>query len=179
MSYPCTWLTSEHPHSVRASGEWTVGRIEAQQQRRQGTVVVVCAGGAGALIGSGSGGSRERRLDSQYALKVANRICWQREWEGKRNEVWFLVFGCSNQIQGLPKWLKDKEPACRCKRPGFDPWVRKIPWRRKWQPTPLLAWEIPWTKEPGGLQSMGSQRVRHNWATYTLTSPFNIPGKKL
>ena len=26
----------------------------------------------------------------------------------------------------------------------------------------VLAWRIPWTKEPGGLQSMGSQRVRHN-----------------
>ena len=27
----------------------------------------------------------------------------------------------------------------------------------------ILAWRIPWTEEPGGLQSMGSQRVRHNW----------------
>jgi len=27
-----------------------------------------------------------------------------------------------------------------------------------------LAWEIPWTEEPGGLQSMGSQRIRHGWA---------------
>ena len=27
----------------------------------------------------------------------------------------------------------------------------------------ILAWEIPWTEEPGGLQSMGSQRVKHNW----------------
>ena len=26
----------------------------------------------------------------------------------------------------------------------------------------ILAWEIPWTEEPGGLQSVGSQRVRHN-----------------
>ena len=29
----------------------------------------------------------------------------------------------------------------------------------------ILAWKIPWTEEPGGLQSMGSQRVRHDWAT--------------
>ena len=28
--------------------------------------------------------------------------------------------------------------------------------------TPVLAWRIPWTEEPGGLQSMGSQRVRHD-----------------
>ena len=34
--------------------------------------------------------------------------------------------------------------------------------------TPVfLSWEIPWTEEPGRLQSMGSQRVRHNWATNT------------
>ena len=36
----------------------------------------------------------------------------------------------------------------------------EIPWRRAWQPTPLfLPGESPWTQEPGGLQSMGSQRV--------------------
>ena len=29
----------------------------------------------------------------------------------------------------------------------------------------ILAWRIPWTKEPDGLQSMGSQRVRHDWVT--------------
>ena len=29
----------------------------------------------------------------------------------------------------------------------------------------ILAWEIPWTEEPGGLQSTGSQRVRHSLAT--------------
>ena len=29
----------------------------------------------------------------------------------------------------------------------------------------ILAWRIPWTEEPGGLQSMGSQRVRHNLMT--------------
>ena len=37
--------------------------------------------------------------------------------------------------------LSGKEPACQCrrsKRQGFNPWVGKIPWRRKWQPTPVL-----------------------------------------
>ena len=29
----------------------------------------------------------------------------------------------------------------------------------------ILAWRIPWTEEPGGLQSRGSQRVRYDWAT--------------
>ena len=121
---------------------------------------------------------------------------------------------------GLPRWLNGKELACQCrrrKRHGFDPWVRKIPWRKAWQPTPvflpcdpwtgsqeleaslvaqrvkiclhcrrpgfnpwvgkipwrrevathckILAWRIPWTEEPGRLQSLGLQRVGHDWAT--------------
>ena len=33
----------------------------------------------------------------------------------------------------------------------------------------ILAWRIPWTEEPGLLQSMGLQRVGHNWATFTFT----------
>ena len=42
---------------------------------------------------------------------------------------------------------------CSVGRPGFDPWVGKIPWRRKWQPTPVfLLGESPWTEEPGVLQ---------------------------
>ena len=39
---------------------------------------------------------------------------------------------------GLPRWLSSKESACQCKRPKFDPWIRKVPWRRKWQPTPVF-----------------------------------------
>ena len=42
---------------------------------------------------------------------------------------------------GLPGGASGKEPNCQCrrhKRRGFDPWVRKIPWRRKWQPTPVF-----------------------------------------
>ena len=40
----------------------------------------------------------------------------------------------------------------------------------------ILAWRILWTEEPGGLQSMGLQRVRHDWATNTFTS-FEDSGK--
>ena len=37
--------------------------------------------------------------------------------------------------------------------------------------TSILAWKIPWTEESGGLQSTGSQRVRHNRVTFTFTFP--------
>ena len=38
----------------------------------------------------------------------------------------------------LPRWFSGKEPTCQCRRGGFDPWVKKIPWSEKWQPTPMF-----------------------------------------
>ena len=41
----------------------------------------------------------------------------------------------------LSRQLSGKEPACQCRRHkshGFDPWLGKIPWRRKWQLTPVF-----------------------------------------
>ena len=47
-----------------------------------------------------------------------------------------------------------------------QPLVGKIPWRTAWQLSPVfLPGESPQTEEPGGLQSVGLQRVGHNWAT--------------
>ena len=40
------------------------------------------------------------------------------------------------------------ESACQCRKRRFDPWLRKIPWRRKWQPTPVFL--------PGKLHGQGS-----------------------
>ena len=39
----------------------------------------------------------------------------------------------------------------------------------------ILAWRIPWTQEPGGLQSIGSQRVGHDWETNTQGKLKSLP----
>ena len=39
---------------------------------------------------------------------------------------------------GLPRWLSGKESTCQCRTHRFDPWVGKIPWRRKWLLTPIF-----------------------------------------
>ena len=62
-------------------------------------------------------------------------------------------------MKGFPGGTVSKELACQGRRPGFDPWVGKVPWRRKWHSS-ILGWRNPWTEEPDGLQSMGSQGVR-------------------
>ena len=69
-------------------------------------------------------------------------------------------------IVGFLGGASGKEPSCqcrRCKRPGFNPWVGRIPLKEGMiAHSSILAWRIPWTEEPGGLQSIGLQRVRHN-----------------
>ena len=66
----------------------------------------------------------------------------------------------------FPGGNSGKEPACqcrRCKRCVFDPWVRKIPLEEGMAiHSSILAWRILWIQEPGELQSIGSQRVRHD-----------------
>ena len=52
----------------------------------------------------------------------------------------------------VTRWLTGKEFACQCRRQGFNPWIRKMPWRKKWQSTPVfLPEKIPWTEESGGV----------------------------
>ena len=51
----------------------------------------------------------------------------------------------------------------QCRRCGFDPWVRNPLEEGMATHSSILAWRIPRTEEPGGLQSMGSQRVRRYW----------------
>ena len=67
---------------------------------------------------------------------------------------------------GFPGGARGKEPACQCsrqKRLGFDPWAGKIPLEESMEThSSILAWRIPRTEEPGGLQSMGLQRVGYN-----------------
>ena len=71
---------------------------------------------------------------------------------------------------GLPRWLSGKEFTRQCRRFGINPWVRKIPWRRKWQSTLIfLPGKIPRTEEPGRLQSMGSQKSRTQLSDETTT----------
>ena len=71
-------------------------------------------------------------------------------------------------ISDLLAWHSGKEPTCQCRR-------RRRRVQSLGQEDPLdegvaahssiLAWRIPWTEEPGRLQSIGSQRVQHDWVT--------------
>ena len=74
-----------------------------------------------------------------------------------------LCLSGTRDLWGFPDGSADKEPTCQCRRLGFDPWVGKIPCRRKMAThSSIPAWRIPWTEEPGRLQPEGLKRIRHD-----------------
>ena len=89
------------------------------------------------------------------------------EWGGRREEgSGWVKF--KNKIKLKKKKKKELTSQCRrCKRPGFDTWVGKIPWSRNHNPLQYSCLENFMDKGVWGLQSMGSQRVRHNWPQHS------------
>ena len=68
----------------------------------------------------------------------------------------------------LPWWLSGKESTCQCKRYGFNPWVRKTPLEKEMatcSSSSFLPGKSHGKDEPGGLPSIGLQRVGHDWVT--------------
>jgi len=71
----------------------------------------------------------------------------ERKQQQKKVFEVFLSKMVSFELVGLPWWLSG--------RPGFDPWVGKIPWRREWLPTP-----ISWPGELHGLYGVAKSWTR-------------------
>ena len=61
--------------------------------------------------------------------------------EGEQSRDRKVRYPSREEPMGFPGGASGKEPICQCrrlKRRGFSPWVGKIPWRRKWLPTPVF-----------------------------------------
>ena len=78
-------------------------------------------------------------------------------------------------MQGFPGGTSGKESSCQYRRCRFDPRVRKIPWRRKWQPTPvLLSGKFHGQRNLSGYSPGGSQKVRQDWETEHIWARCNM-----
>ena len=131
------------------------GFIEKEQFRKEHFLKEV-KGQASNLKGS-------KQKHAWCVLRLAKRPEWwgKNEWGEKNIKPIMMSF---------PGGTRGKEPGCQCrkyKRRGFDSWLGRSPEKGMAIHYNLLAWRIPWTEEPGGLHSMGSQRVRHNWSDLT------------
>ena len=82
--------------------------------------------------------------------------------------------GSASMEWGLVAQMGKNPPAVQ------ETWVPSMGWEHPLAQgmathSSILGWRIPWTEEPGGLQSMGSQRVRRDRATDTFTFHFHFP----
>ena len=68
----------------------------------------------------------------------------------------------SRLVIGFPGGSEDKASACNAGDPGLIPGLGRSLEKDMANHSSILAWRIPWTEEPGGLQSTGSQRVGHD-----------------
>ena len=79
---------------------------------------------------------------------------------------------------GLPRWCSGKRihlPMQRMPEIWIQPLGQEDPLEKEMAThSSILAWEIPWTEEPGGLQSMGSKRVGHD-----LSIPLTVSNDKI
>ena len=99
--------------------------------------------------------------------------CWHASW--MHGIGWGLprrAFAFRNHMLctgGFPGSSDGKEPARNTGDPSSTPGPGRSAGEGPGNPLSTLAWRIPWTEEPGGLQSMGSQRVGRSWAANTHT----------
>ena len=76
-----------------------------------------------------------------------------------------MHLGQKYHIDGVPWWLSYKESTCNAGDPGSIPGLEDPLEEEMATHCSILAWEIPWTEETGGLESMKSQRVGHDLVT--------------
>ena len=90
----------------------------------------------------------------------------------------------------LPRWLHTKESAFQWRRVRFDPWVRKIPWRRKWKPTPVflpgksqgqrsLMCYNPWGHKESGTTERLSTHLSRESTSAAPAGPLTVNSKHL
>ena len=75
---------------------------------------------------------------------------------------------------GFPRCFRGKEPTCQCRRPRLDSWVRKIPWRRKGQPT--LVFLLGKSHGQRSLASYSPWGHKESYTTEPLSTQRNIIG---
>ena len=117
------------------------------------------AGGVGLIPGSGRFSGEGNGNPLQYSC-LRNPI--DRESGGLQSMGSQRVGHNLATKQGFPGGSDGKASACNAGDPGLIPGSGRSPGEGNGNPLHTVAWKIPWTEEPGRLQSMGSQRVGHD-----------------
>ena len=82
------------------------------------------------------------------------------------------VYGSIYEWMKILCWLRWQRNCLQCRKPGLDPWVRKIPWRREWLPTPMfLPGEFHGQRSLAGYRPWGRKELdTTEWLTLSLSN---------
>ena len=117
-------------------------------------------------FGKQSSSSSKSKTQLPYDPFILLQICSQEKCKYLFRQKLIHEYS-SLSMCGFPTGSNGKEPACQCRR-YKETQIQSLgrgDSLEKEMATHcvILAWRIPWTEEPGRLQSLGLQRVRHNW----------------
>ena len=117
--------------------------------------------------------TKEIDLQNRSKTRPQEDSLWRQEytadvyWRQVSEALWILrSHSIIEAMWGFPGGSDGKESACNARDLGLilgskDPLEKEMATHCS-----ILVWRIPWTEEPGGLQSMGSQRISHDWINW-------------
>ena len=115
------------------------------------------------LVSSAQWTGKSDALKSMGSQRVRHNLATEQQWS-------ILIFSVVlySQASQVAQWWE----SCLPTQETQETWVRSLGWEdplgeEMATHSSILAWRIPWTEEPGGLPSKGSQRVRYNWAQHS------------
>ena len=128
-------------------------------------------GGAWQATVHGVAKSQTRQSDFTFTFKLGPKWEEKLEKQGVTDQMlttlshWYQYYIWASQVA---QWQRICCQCRSCERHGLDPWVRKIPWRRKWQPTPVC-----WPGKSHGQRSLAGYSPRGHKDSDSIGQPNN------
>ena len=118
-------------------------------------------------LGSSVHGISQARILEWVAISFSRRSSWPRDGYWVSDIGRWILYHCTTMVKNPPANEGDTRDVGWILSSGRPFGVGNA------THSSVLAWKVPWTKEPGGLPSVGSQRARHDWA-YAQSIPSGV-----
>ena len=163
----CQFLLRQHvssllgqSHAVSGAGQWETAPIRTSPSFSPGWLCTTWRKNVHTCQFcqiSSSHAAHQLVLHSLKEDESVKSCLWQQRDCPELSQREDFIF--TRRMEGFPRWLRDKQSASNADA-GLIPGLGRSPGVGNATYSSILAWKIPWTGEPGGWQSMGSQRAK-------------------
>ena len=117
-----------------------------------------------------------KKTNASYHYTSINKYCSSNSLPLAANDdiAEYILIGMNFHIRDFLTGSEGKSICLQCGRPGFDPWIGKIPWRRKWQPTQVfLPGKSHGPRSLAGYGPWGRKELDTTEQLYFTSLPYN------